>query len=219
MSAKPPPNGATAREKLAETARDLYARGWCLGTSGNFSAVFEDAPGERRIVISASGRDKGRLDPGGFVEIDLDGHLVGTAGEGPVPSAEALLHATLVRRAGAGAVLHTHSVAGTLLGQQHLRHGSLTLRGFEMLKGLEWVESHETSVALPVLPNDPDIPALARHLEALLDEQGPLHGFLIAGHGLYTWGRTLEAARRHVEVLEFMLECVARRTAFEPYDA
>ena len=33
-------------------------------------------------------------------------------------------------------------------------------------------------------------------------------GFLIAGHGLYAWGRNIDEARRHVEGLEFLFECL-----------
>jgi methylthioribulose-1-phosphate dehydratase len=29
---------------------------------------------------------------------------------------------------------------------------------------------------------------------------------LIAGHGLYAWGHDLFSARRHLEILEFLLE-------------
>jgi len=31
--------------------------------------------------------------------------------------------------------------------------------------------------------------------------------YLIEGHGLYTWGATVDDAVRHIEALEFMLEC------------
>jgi methylthioribulose-1-phosphate dehydratase len=43
-------------------------------------------------------------------------------------------------------------------------------------------------------------------VEALFDA-GPLSGYLIAGHGLYAWGRDLAEARRHLEAFEFMLAC------------
>ena len=37
-----------------------------------------------------------------------------------------------------------------------------------------------------------------------------IYGYLIRRHGLYTWGRDLQEARRHVEILEFLLECLGR---------
>ena len=32
-------------------------------------------------------------------------------------------------------------------------------------------------------------------------------GYLIAGHGLYAWGRDISEARRHLDAFEFMLGC------------
>jgi methylthioribulose-1-phosphate dehydratase len=41
-----------------------------------------------------------------------------------------------------------------------------------------------------------------------------MHGYLIAGHGLYTWGKSFEIAKRQLEVLEFLLECEWRKMLF-----
>ena len=46
----------------------------------------------------------------------------------------------------------------------------------------------------------------------------PCHGFLLSGHGLYTWGRDLAEARRHIEIFEFLFECVARARMLPPGD-
>ena len=43
----------------------------------------------------------------------------------------------------------------------------------------------------------------AAQVDALLDRQ-PLWGYLIDGHGLYAWGRTMAEARRHLEAFEFL---------------
>ena len=32
-------------------------------------------------------------------------------------------------------------------------------------------------------------------------------GFLLAGHGLYSWGNSIAATKRHIEVFEFLFEC------------
>jgi methylthioribulose-1-phosphate dehydratase len=59
--------------------------------------------------------------------------------------------------------------------------------------------------------------ALAKRVQQRLsDTTNPLrHGFLIRGCGLYTWGRDLDEARRHVESFEFLFEVVGRRLALE----
>jgi len=195
----------TLASGLADAGRSFYARGWVLGTSGNFSAVLERKP--LRLAITTSGVHKGDLSPGEVLEIDEDAKVL--RGEGR-PSAEALLHLTLVRARGAGAILHTHSVWSTILSEAFASQGGLWIGGYEMLKGLEGVTSHEHREWLPILENSQDMPALARQIQATLRLHSDSHGFLLRRHGLYTWGRDLAEARRHVEILEFLLEVLGR---------
>lgn len=190
---------------LAEAGRAFYGRGWALGTSGNFSAVVSREP--LRLAITASGVDKGRLTVRQFLEIDDTRKVLRGSGN---PSAEALLHLTLAHLRAAGAVLHTHSVWSTILSEAFAARGGLEIAGHEMLKGLGGVTTHEHREWLPILENSQDIPALARQVEATLRRQPGSHGFLLRAHGLYTWGRDVAEARRHVEILEFLLEVFAR---------
>ena len=45
-------------------------------------------------------------------------------------------------------------------------------------------------------------------IESVLDQDYPdAHGYLIAGHGFYTWGYSVEDAIRHIEAFEFLFEC------------
>jgi methylthioribulose-1-phosphate dehydratase len=194
--------------ELMDTGRDFHRRGWSLGTSSNYSVVAGRDP--LRLLITASGFDKGRLTPSQFVVVDDSGAVVAP---GPSkPSAETMLHVVLAEGAGAGAVLHTHSVWATLLSESGVAEGRLRIGGYEMLKGLAGVHTHETVVEIPVFPNTQDIPALARRLESELRAWGARPpGFLMAGHGLYAWGRDIAEARRHIEVFEFLFEVVARR--------
>ena len=195
---------------LREIGRDFYARGWVLGTSGNFSAVLSREP--LRLAITASGVSKGAIRPSDLLTIDADGNRVGrhkgrAAGR---PSAEAHLHVTVARVRGASVILHTHSVWSTMLSELHASRRGLAMSGFEMLKGLEGVTTHQHSEWLPILENDQDIPRLARRLQATLEEFPAAHGFLLRGHGLYTWGDGLAQARRHIEIFEFLLETIGR---------
>ncbi|HSE97285.1 MAG TPA: class II aldolase/adducin family protein, partial [Blastocatellia bacterium] len=89
--------------------------------------------------------------------------------------------------------------------------GAIEIEGYEMLKGLEGVRTHEHREWLPILDNSQDMRELAQEVEKRLAEQPATHAFLLRGHGLYTWGRDLRAARRHVEILEFLLEVTGRR--------
>ena len=197
---------------LAELGRDFHRRGWTLGTSGNFSAVVERNP--LRLAITASSLDKSRLLPEHILEIDSNGTVLKPT-EGK-PSAETLLHIAIVRALGAGAVLHTHSVWSTILSDYHIGRGGFFIEGYEMLKGLSGVATHEHREWLPIVENSQDMQALAAETRRMLDENPKVHGFLIRRHGLYTWGKDLAEAARHVEILEFLLESVGRRHMMEP---
>jgi methylthioribulose-1-phosphate dehydratase len=198
--------------QLTEIGRHCYARGWALGTSGNFSAVVNREP--LRLAITTSGVDKGTLSVGQIVVIDGNGMVVAGSGR---PSDEASLHLAIARGRGAGAVLHTHSIWSTILSDAATDDG-LAIEGHEMLKGLEGVGTHEHREWLPILDNTQDWAAAVPQVEAVLAEQPAAHGFLIRRHGLYTWGRDLAEAKRHVEILEFLFEVIGRKrgTTWQP---
>jgi methylthioribulose-1-phosphate dehydratase len=191
--------------ELAAVGRGFYGRGWVLGTSGNFSAALAHEP--MRLVITSTGLDKGTLAPEHFLEMDDGARVV--RGDGK-PSAEALLHVAIVRGLKAGAVLHTHSVWSTVLSGLHAAKGGVALEGYEMLKGLEGVRTHQHREWLPILENSQDMVALSGRVTQLLRESPGVHAFLLREHGLYTWGANLQEAKRHVEILEFLMEVVVR---------
>jgi methylthioribulose-1-phosphate dehydratase len=191
--------------QLAEVARQCYNRGWAPGTSGNFSATLARDP--LRLAITPSGVDKGELTPGQILEIDAVGRVVSGSGR---PSAEAALHLAVARASGAGAVLHTHSIWSTILSEATPEDG-LAIEGYEMLKGLADVSTHQHREWLPIVENTQDWAAAAPGLETVLARHPESHGFLIRGHGLYTWGRDLAEGKRQVETLEFLLEVMARK--------
>ena len=148
----------TASEHLTELGREFHRRGWVLGTSGNFSAVVEREP--FRLAITSSSVDKGRLTPDQILEVDSGGKIVSSAGG--KPSAETLLHLAVVRVTGAGAVLHTHSVWSTILSDYHKGQGGFFIEGYEMLKGLEGIGTHEHREWIPILENSQDLQTLSR---------------------------------------------------------
>ena len=198
---------------LCGVISELHDRGLCRGTSGNFSLVLSRDP--LRLLITPSGLDKGRLDPGDLTVVGPDGGLL--RGEEGAPSAETRLHCTIATRARVGSVLHVHSVLDTLLGEHFLSDGGFVITGYEMLKGLAGVQSHEARVFVPVLANTQDMEALAVEVNQVLEGNPGLCGLLVAGHGLYAWGDTLGEAKRHVETFEFLFECLGRRTHFASF--
>jgi methylthioribulose-1-phosphate dehydratase len=127
-----------------------------------------------------------------------------------------LLHLAIVAHLSAGAVLHTHSVWSTILSDYHVGSGGFFIEGYEMLKGLDGVATHEHREWVPILENNQNMEALASQAKRMLQDTPDVHGFLIRRHGLYTWGKNLTEAARHVEILEFLLESVGRRQMMEP---
>jgi len=193
-------------DELIAVGRRFDARGWVLGTSGNFSAVVSRDP--LRLAITRSGTHKGELSAADILEVDDRG--ASTAGSA---SAETRLHLEIVSSLGAGAVLHTHSIWSTILSDRFAGRGGIAIGGYEMLKGLAGVTTHDHREWLPILENDQDMTRLAAEVRRTLDAHPDCHGFLLRRHGLYTWGTTVADARRHVEILEFLLESVGRDTA------
>ena len=197
---------------LAAIGRRFHTRRWALGTSGNFSAVLSRKP--LRLAITASSVAKGTLRAADILQCDGRGRVVGrSSGK---PSSETLLHVEIARRRGAGAVLHTHSVWSTMLSEVWASdpfEQGVVIEGYEMLKGLSGVTSHEHREFIPVLDNDQDMARLAGAVGETLDRFPEAHAFLLRRHGLYTWGDSLTDAERHVEIIEFLFEAVGRTHA------
>ena len=158
--------------------------------------------------MSPSGIDKGELAPTQVLTIDDNAHLV--SDHAAKPSDESLLHIRIVKERNAGAVLHTHSVWNTMLSDLYASDGGVSIEGYEMLKGLQGVKTHEHIEWLPIIDNSQDMPALAEAIAATLKQQPSAHGFLLKRHGLYSWGDNLAQAKRHIEILEFLLETLGR---------
>jgi len=180
---------------LVEIGRTFAARGSVPATSGNFSLRLD----ERRVAITRSGTNKGALGPADILIADLE------APPPPGASAETPLHLALYRdRPAVNAVIHTHADAAAVLS---LAGDDLVLSGWELLKAFTGVTSHEVRVTIPVLANDQDVFALASRVSARLASLPESPAYLLAGHGLYTWGSSLAEVERHAVALEHLLVC------------
>lgn len=194
-------------QELADAGREFHRRGWTLGTSGNFSILLARRP--LRICVTASGIDKGTIDETNFLELDDDAEILQGFGK---PSAETLIHLTIYRfMPRARSILHTHSVWGTILSDVFFERGAIEIEGYEMLKGLAGVQTHEHKEVVPIVENSQDYIALAHVIENVIRDAHGLHGIYLRRHGLYTWGDTAAEARRHVEIFEFLFEVLGRQ--------
>jgi methylthioribulose-1-phosphate dehydratase len=195
-------------EGLRRIGRLCWERGWSRGTSSNYSVVVNRNP--TQILVTASGKDKGNLAQDDFVLVNDKGQPV-VEGQ-PKSSAETLLHCVAAENQTVGAILHTHSVWSTVLSDRFAPQKGILLEGYEMLKGLSGVTTHEHSEWLPIYDNTQNIPELAEKVsQDMQSVTNPLaHGYIIRRHGIYTWGQDLDEAFRQIEILEFLLECVGR---------
>lgn len=186
-------------DEIIKAGGFLNSKGWVPATSSNFSSRLADG----HIAITVSGYHKGELSPEAIMLIDGEGQAIDIRQR---PSAETLLHTAIYKRfESVGTVLHTHSVNATVLSR--LVEGQLVFQDYELLKAFAGVETHETSIIVPIFPNDQNIPRLVTKVDTWMDSHPPIHGYLIAGHGLYTWGRTMAEALRHIEAFEFLFQC------------
>ena len=192
---------ASAERAIIEAGQFLYRQGWSPATSSNYSVRIDD----HYIAITMSGKHKGQLAAGDVMVVDLEGCPVQSQARS---SAETRLHTVLYQVfPEVGAVLHTHSVKATVLSRLWSVGESLVLEGYELQKAFAGIDTHESTLTVPVFENTQDINALAEQTAAWFREHPDQPGYLIRGHGLYTWGRTMEDCLRHVEAFEFLFEC------------
>ncbi len=191
---------------LAEIGRSFYQRGWVFGTSGNFSAVVSERP--LRLAITPTGLDKGALDADQFLEIDEAARVVrgnGTAfgGDGTPPCHRAhsrgrrgIAHAFAVEHA----CFPTFSRPMAPWRSKDSRCSRACAASTPMSIAKSFRSSRIARTSLNWLSKS----------KSLLKRDPAVHGFLLRRHGLYTWGKDLAEAKRHVEVLEFLLEILGR---------
>jgi len=192
--------------EIIEAGRFLYGRGWSPATSSNYSARLSAT----EALLTVSGKHKGQLGIDDVLATDLSGNSLEP---GKKPSAETLLHTQLYSwRPEIGAVLHTHSVNATVLSR--LTPGdSIEFEDYELQKAFSGVSTHESTVLVPIFDNDQDIERLAAKVQPWLEAHPDCVGYLIRGHGLYTWGARMSDALRQIEAFEFLFECELKTRA------
>ncbi len=185
------------------------------GTAGNLSSRQADGS----YWITASGKSKGELTHRDFLRLLPGGEVAERSHAGDRPSAESSLHDAVYRLfPEAGACFHVHSVAANLVSRLGApgAPGAMDqlLPPIEMLKGLG-VPEESPRVAIAVFVNHAHVPAIAAEVEARFRAVPPrLPGFLIRDHGLTVWGDDPRAAQNHLELFDFIFQCmVAARAA------
>ncbi|MEE4329449.1 MAG: methylthioribulose 1-phosphate dehydratase [Wenzhouxiangella sp.] len=194
------PASARRIEELVAVARDFGQRGWTPATSGNYSVRLEDG----RVAVTRSGADKRWLEASDLILLDNQGQPP----PGVRASAETPLHLQIYRhRPRVKAVLHVHSPAVTVASRLAVGEGAIGFSNYELLKALSGVGTHDVEITLPIVANDQDMTRLASAVEPLLAETSLCPAYLIEGHGIYAWGEDVAEAARHLDALDFLLNC------------
>lgn len=199
------PDFKRVAEQLVQAARWSSAMGGPPATSTNYSVRLPNQAAPAYCAITSSGVDKGSIEVEHILAIDQQGKPIDA--EGAQPSAETPLHVLLYRAMRAGVVLHTHSLSAALLSQLACDEGPVRLTGWELLKGLRGIDTHEAEISLLIFPNSQDMQALSAHVEQSHSKERACYGFMLAGHDLYVWCKDLSETKRHLEVLEYLLQC------------
>lgn len=188
-----------ASESIITTANFLDSKGWTPATSSNFSVMLDN----NYCAITVSGKHKGKLIPDDIMVVDLQGKPQ----DEKKPSAETLLHTSLYGwNPDIRAVLHTHSLNSTLL-TLLTDNSAWKLAGYELLKAFSGISTHESAIEFPIFANTQDIASLADEVIEYLNQKIPCWGYLIRGHGVYTWGKDMAETLKHLEAIEYLIQC------------
>ncbi len=189
------------KQELIELGVFASSRNWVPATSGNFSQRIN----HDEFLITASGPDKGKLAEADFVTVPINENNLSNIK--PKPSAETLLHSCIYRlKPEIMAIAHVHSRSSVLV-SQHSEQEELLLTNYELLKAIADNKSHQARVRLPIFKNTQQIEDLAQELSSYIEEENPeLTAYLIQGHGIYSWGRSMTELKRHLEAYDTLLD-------------
>lgn len=173
------------REAIATIGKSLYDRGLAHGSAGNISVKLSDG-----WLMTPTNSCMGRLDPARISRLDANGKLL----SGDKPSKEAFLHVAMYReRAGAGAVVHLHSVHAVAVS---------CLADIDPLDVFPPVTAYAV-MQLGKLALAPYFPPGDEGLAAAVEKlAGKHHAILLANHGPVVAGSSLDAAVNAIEELE-----------------
>ncbi|MFT5165229.1 MAG: methylthioribulose-1-phosphate dehydratase [Saprospiraceae bacterium] len=201
----------TLKKELIQCIYFLHSLSFAPATSSNYSFRVEE---DSSFFISASGIDKGLISTNDLMQVNAQGLAINDIRK---PSAETLLHVLIyAEKIEAHCILHSHSIYNTVLSELFRNEERLVLEGFEIMKAFPGITTHDSSVEVPIFPNSQDMPSLSTRIREYWHEHPGMLGFLLSGHGFYTWGTSIAEAKKHMEAFEFLFETYYRIKTFPP---
>ena len=197
-------------KKLAQLVRILNIHGHNPATSGNYSLRSQTSPDI--ALVSESGIDKSKFTEHNFLPLYFQTREMHPSyvGMNRKSSDETDIHLSLYQITNANCVLHSHMLEGLLFADLFPGQEFATMRGLELLKGFKGVKTHNVEINIPCFENTQDIRALAEEIKPAILSQKNNYGLLLRGHGLYVWGDSVEEAKRHLEVFEYIFRYYIR---------
>jgi len=173
--------------QIIEVGQRLQRRGYLAGTDGNLSVRIDPD----RILITAAGKAKGRLQPTDLVVVDIDGRKL----EGEFnPTTEMAMHLAVFRaRPDINACVHTHPPYATSFAVAGMPLPEDILPEVVVFVG-PIANCTYAPPGTEAVPNSL-VPSLATH-----------NAFLLRNHGLLTIGQTMEEASNRHETVEHYAE-------------
>lgn len=191
---------------ICELCQQFYGLGWVSGTGGGISIRGADG-----IFMAPSGVQKERIDPADVYL--LDGTDLGQCRVVRPPANDKLrvsecqpLFYNAYRARDAGAVIHSHSVWAVLAARLFSPDGGASAfltQGLEMQKGLRGKGCFE-EVRIPIIPNTAREAQLTESMAEAMDAHPDVDAVLVAGHGVYVWGRDWVQAKTQAECLDYL---------------
>ncbi len=191
-------------DAIIEAGQALYHMGLLPACAGNLSLRLGD-----QIAITTSGAHKGKLTRQDILLTDLQGRALNPKQR---PSSDTALHTLIYSLIPtAGAVVHAHTFEGVVLTKQRPQATALSTRNYALHRAFAGIDTHASTLTVPIFPDSEDVPALSTQVGAYLKEHPDTNAFLLQNHGLYTWGADLNEAQNRVEAFEYLFGVEARQ--------
>jgi methylthioribulose-1-phosphate dehydratase len=197
------------RDVLCELLRLFYDKGWVSGTGGGICAL--ESAG--RLVLAPTGVHKERVRPQDLFVVDVDtGQIVESAADETLRPSECNdIFRAIIRRRGAGAVVHSHALSAVLACDAAV-DDAIVIEKLEMLKGIPGMSNTDRHL-VPVVDNTAREPELVADVKRVLDDArfSQTYAIGVRDHGAYLWGADPWEAKKHTEVYHFLFEAVQAR--------
>lgn len=192
------------RELTCELCRQFFECGWVTGTGGSISIRYGN-----RIYMTPSGVQKERIAPEDIFLLDTSGEVLSFPPQktpNKIPKltdcSPLFFHAYRLRNA--GAVIHSHDITCVLVST--LFPGTeYKVSRQEMIKGIAG-HGYLDELVIPIIENTPKESELADSLELSMKKHPKACAVLVRDHGIYVWGDSWEAAKRHSECLHYLFK-------------